>query len=227
MSPKADVGPSLLHVVRIDPKVAKIEIGTASAIGGGNRTARGWCEDLRAVAAINAGMYDADHSTHTGYLRVGDRVQNPRWASSYQSLFVLDPALGAAILDREDAGELAKLGAVVQNLRLIRKSTRKSVWQKTEKRWSEAALAEDGKGRILFLFSRSPYAMDRFNAILASLPLDIVTAQHAEGGPEASLSICVGERPVHLSGSYETGFNENDDNAAQWRIPNVIVAISR
>ena len=31
-----------------------------------------------------------------------------------------------------------------------------------------------------------------------------------------------GELKVDLCGSYETGFNENDDNQRQWPIPNVI-----
>ena len=50
---------------------------------------------------------------------------------------------------------------------------------------------------------------------------------HVEGGPEASLSIRAGARKIDLSGSYETGFNENDSNAAQWPVPNVIRVIQR
>lgn len=48
-----------------------------------------------------------------------------------------------------------------------------------------------------------------------------------EGGPEASLSIRAEGLRLDLSGSYETGFNENDDNRVQWRLPNVLVVMPR
>jgi hypothetical protein len=44
---------------------------------------------------------------------------------------------------------------------------------------------------------------------------------HAEGGPEASLSVR-GAVKLDLSGSFETGFVENDLNMRQWAIPNVL-----
>jgi hypothetical protein len=69
--------------------------------------------------------------------------------------------------------------------------------------------------------------MKDLNRILTRLPLEIVTAMHVEGGPEASLSIRAGEPHLHLSGSYETDFNQDDDNHQQWRIPNVIGVVGR
>ena len=121
---------------------------------------------------------------------------------------------------------------MVQNLRLIESPARaagpaasgKSVWKPNGRRWSEAAVAQDRAGRILFLFSRTPFEMADFNRRLLALPLAIVRAFHAEGGPEASLSIHAGGLELDLAGSYETGFVENDGNAKQWELPNVIGA---
>jgi hypothetical protein len=45
---------------------------------------------------------------------------------------------------------------------------------------------------------------------------------HLEGGPEASLSIHAAGVDLDLSGSFETGFSENDANVRQWPIPNVL-----
>ena len=45
---------------------------------------------------------------------------------------------------------------------------------------------------------------------------------HVEGGPEARLSIHTAGIDLDLNGSYETGFNENDDEREQWPIPNVL-----
>ena len=59
-------------------------------------------------------------------------------------------------------------------------------------------------------------------ALPLSLPLRITNAMHVEGGPEASLSIHTAGIDLDLNGSYETGFNENDDEREQWPIPNVL-----
>ena len=75
---------------------------------------------------------------------------------------------------------------------------------------------------MLFLFSRFPYEMNRFNRLALALPLRLQAAMHVEGGPEASLSIHAAGIDIDLNGSYETGFNENDDERRQWPIPNVL-----
>ena len=64
--------------------------------------------------------------------------------------------------------------------------------------------------------------MRQFNDMALALPLDVVRAMHLEGGPEASLSIHVPGFDLDLCGSYETGFREDDTNARQWAIPNVL-----
>lgn len=109
----------------------------------------------------------------------------------------------------------------MQNLRLIA-GGRKNVWAKSDKQWSEAAIAIDSTKRVLFLFSRAPHTMRDFNALVLSLPLDIQQAMHVEGGPEASLSIHVPGLDLDLCGSFESGFNPDDSNKQQWPIPNVI-----
>ena len=44
---------------------------------------------------------------------------------------------------------------------------------------------------------------------------------------EASLSVHVSGADFDLSGSYETGFMENDSNQEQWSLPNVIAVIAK
>ena len=113
---------------------------------------------------------------------------------------------------------------VVQNLRLIKRPG-ENRWHNADAKWSEAALGEDAQGRVLFLFSRSPYYMRDWNEELLALGIDLVCAQHLEGGPEAQLYI---RSPDSESfGSFETTFNENDGNAASWPVPNVIGIIAK
>jgi hypothetical protein len=110
----------------------------------------------------------------------------------------------------------------VQNLRIIKGPPAVSVWSANKKKWSEALVAQDDKGRLLFMFSRTPYELADLAAKVLALPLGLVRAMHVEGGPEASLSIHAKGVSLDLAGSFETGFFADDSNAHQWPIPNVI-----
>lgn len=215
-----DVPGGALHVVRVDPAQAKLSAGLASETGAGSRTAAEWCRTSKFAVAINLGMFQDDHRSNVGYLRHGKHLNNRRW-NSYRSVLAIKSGQAVwADLDQSKP-DFATYDVVVQNLRLIA-GTRRNVWAKSDKRWSEAAIAIDSRGRLLFLFSRGPCAMRDFNALLLSLPLDITRAMHVEGGPEASLSIHAGGVDLDLCGSYETGFSPDDSNREQWPIPNVL-----
>jgi|SRR6185295_2847275 len=223
--PAGDAG--LLYAVRIDPQRAKLGVALASEARVPAKTAGEWCRTAGFAVAINAGMFQADQRSNVGYLRHGQHLNNRRW-NSYRSAVAVAPSkdslpaalwldLGPSKPDRRTADYTI----VVQNLRLITKG-RKNVWSPNYRRWSEAALATDSRGRLLFLFSRAPYSMREFNNLLLSLPLDVAGAMHLEGGPEASLSIHTAGVDLDLSGSYETGFLPDDSNRRQWPIPNVL-----
>lgn len=218
---------AVLYVVRVDPQRALVQTALASETGSGSQTAAAWCRKATLAVAINAGMFQDDHRSNVGYLRHGRHLNNGRF-NSYRSVVAVNPAEAslprAVWLDLDQAkatSGLAKYDIVIQNLRLIA-GDRKNVWSQSKKRWSEAALAFDSQGRLLFLFSRAPYSMRDFNALILALPLDVTRAMHLEGGPEASLSIHVPGLDLDLCGSYETGFRPDDTNVQQWPIPNVI-----
>ncbi len=220
------VFPRSLYVVRIDPARAKLDAGLASA-GAAPRTAGEWCRTRNYAVAINLGMFQQDHRSNVGYLRSGKHLNNKRW-NDYRAVLALLPANGKhpplAWLDLEQTQNppaLDHYNLVVQNLRLIA-SPGRNVWAKSDRRWSEAAIATDKNGRLLFVFSRAPYTMREFNQMLLALPLDITAAMHVEGGPEASLSIHVPGVSLDLCGSYETGFMADDSNRDQWPLPNVL-----
>lgn len=236
---RIEVKDDKLHVVRIDPRRVRLVGVVASAADRKPRTTAEWAKRRRLLVATNLGMYQQDHLTHVGYLRVGGHVNSGHWVPSYRSLLTFGTwrcrhaPTGRKIMGLSDGGRLPNdeqcYEAVVQNLRLIAASADsrggKSVWsgqRKGERRWSEAALAQDGDGRLLFLFCRTPLTMPHFNRFVLGLPLGIVRAMHLEGGPEASLSIHGQGVDLDLAGSFETGFLPRDDNEAQWPIPNVL-----
>jgi hypothetical protein len=222
-----------LHVVRIDPKQAPLVVVMASAGDRKPRTAAAWCRERKLAVAINLGMYAQDGLTNVGHAHLPGHVNNPHWSEKYKSVLAFGPKQAglpaARMVDLDTPGAQAGLeayGTVIQNLRLIREPGQ-GVWGKQDRRWSEAAVAADKTGHILFIFSRHPWAMQDLNEALLALPLGITTAMHVEGGPEASLSIHAGGVDLDLNGSYETGFNENDREKAQWPIPNLLAVARR
>lgn len=218
-------------ILRIDPEYWKFAMAGKSWTGEvKNMTAKGWCEKHNFTAAINAGMFATDYSTHIGYLGVKGHV-NSRHVNQYMSVAAFDPKGGKGLpefrmFDLDDPGVTMKkiIGdyySSVQNLRLIKRPG-ENRWGQQDKVWSEAALGEDMAGRVLFIITRSPFSMHDFNRALLSLGIGLVTAQHLEGGHEAQLYLKIGDVKIEVFGAYGTSSNETDNNAASWVIPNVL-----
>ncbi len=222
-----DAGP--LEVVRADPRRIRADVVTIAEQGGDPRTAAQWADARGGAVQVvtNAGMFATDHSTHTGYLAAHGRVLSAQWVKSYQSVLAFDPARAGVplmrVLDLDvpaDKAAMSDYRGLAQNLRLIG-APALNKWKKNGKLWSEAALAQDRRGHVLIVFARSPHSMVDFNERLIA-QLDVVSAQHLEGGPEASLTIRAPELRVDRAGSFETGFFD-DSNQHQWPLPNVLV----
>lgn len=223
LAQKSAVADSTVRILRVDPTKFELRVLCASELGHEPLTADEWRRRYDLIAVSNAGMFDVDHSSHVGYLRNGDHVNQSKMHPDYSSVAAFDP--GFRIFDTDEVDfetEIeSKFDVVIQNLRLIKRPG-ENRWSQQPKEWSEAALGEDADGNALFIFCRSPYSMHDLNLQLLDLPINLVAAQHLEGGPEASLEIAFGEFGLSLMGSFETGFNENDNNREFWPIPNVI-----
>src|SRR5205807_7925445 len=141
---------------RIDPAHAHLQALLASE-SGEKRTAAESCRSKSLSVAINLGMFQGDQRSNVGYLRNAQHVNNGRW-NAYRSVLAVNPKdagrqplLVWRDLDQNNAtADLSGYDLVVQNLRLIA-GERRNVWAASEKRWSEAAIAVDAHGRLLFL----------------------------------------------------------------------------
>ena len=218
-------------ILRIDPKNWELALLGKSWSGDlKNMTARGWSEKHNFTAAINAGMFATDYSTHVGYLGVKGHV-NSSHVNKYLSVAAFDPKGKKGlpefrIFDLDDPDVTMKkikanYSSVVQNLRLIKRPG-ENRWRQQDKIWSEAALGEDSAGRVLFILTRSPFTMHDFNRALLSLGIGVVAAQHLEGGPEAQLYVKVGDVKIEMFGTYENTNKQDDEITASWVIPNVL-----
>jgi hypothetical protein len=226
------VGDSQISVVRIDPAHFKLDLYSARALKlPQSLPINAWMQQQHLTAAINAGMFELDGRT-TGYSRIGSATLNPVWKPDYSAFLAIDPDSPnlplATILDPEcdDVKALEKhYRVVLQSIRMI-DCKGANRWRKSSRVWSTAALAVDDKGRVLFIHARSPWDVHDFIQILLELPLGVRRAIYLEGGPLASLALDAGGASIVRTGSWETGFNENDDIAKPWPLPNIIGARS-
>jgi len=227
--PLAGLGspPAQVQILRIDPRRWELTLHGLPSGESIGYTAREWSRREGLVAAINAGMYQADYRTHSGYMRADGTVFS-RGTNGYLSAAAFDPVnpkdppFRLFDLDVDPLTEvLPRYRRVVQNLRLIKRPG-ENRWSSQERRWSEAALGEDREGRVLLIFCGTPLFLDRLIEALLSLPLGLVAAQHLEGGTQAQLFVAAGGQTIELVGGYEGIFSVPDPQRPAWPIPNVI-----
>jgi Phosphodiester glycosidase len=230
------VGDSRIFILRMDPNLWQLEpVGISQTGESGGHTARDWSQRYKLSVAINAGMFATDMKTHLGYMAFGAHTNNSH-QNNYQSVAAFEPRDSKftpkfRIFDL-DAPEVhfadiqKNYASALQNLRLIKRPGTNQ-WSQQDRKWSEAALGEDDTGRILFIYSRSPFSMHDLNNELLSAGIGLVAAQHLEGGPEAQLYLHVGNVEMEMYGSYETNFKENDSNSSAWPVPNILGARPR
>jgi uncharacterized protein YigE (DUF2233 family) len=220
------IGDRQLHIVRIDGAHNRFVLLTASATNTAPRTARQWANENNLIAATNAGMFRANRLP-VGFAKANGRVIQPT-QSSDRSIFVFDDS-SARLLDTEcDSFDPSAHSNALQAIRMISCNGR-NVWSQQPRIWSTACIAEDASGKILFLHARSPLSVHDFIDAIRALPLNLTRAMYLEGGPEATLFArgTAAAAAIERVGSYETGFNENDDNTIAWPLPNVIGVVAR
>jgi hypothetical protein len=226
----ADVGDSLIRVLRIDPERYRFHLVNASADKNVRlRTARQWSRKYGLSAAINASMYQTDYKTSVSLMRTTGHVNNPR-LSRDMAILGFDrrqPDIPhVKIIDRQcddfDTWK-TRYGTLVQSIRMI-SCTGKNVWTRQDQKWSTAAVASDRRDRILFIYVASPYRTHDLINILKMLPIGIDRAMYVEGGPQAQLYINAGGKEHEYAGGYEiSGQLMNADSLnLSGPIPNVI-----
>lgn len=224
---KSDIGNNNISVLKIDPQYYQFNLLTAKQKKIKPLTAKKWASTYNQIAVINAGMYQQDHRTNVGYMRNFDNINNSRLNKNNTIVAFNrkdDSVSEFQIIDMtcQNWEELKdKYHSFSQSIRMV-DCNQKNRWGKQAKKWSMAAIGKDTNGNALFVFSRSPYTVYDFIKMLLDAPIDLYNLMYLEGGPEASFYVDQNNIQIANMGSYETGFNENDDNNFFWRIPNVI-----
>lgn len=229
LSPQAaEVGDSLVRVLRINPKYYRLRLLNASATeNGAALTPKQWCRQNGLLAAINPSMFQTDFKTSVSLMRTKSHTNNAR-LSKDMTILAFDRQRSnvprAKIIDRQCEDFQfwkKKYGTLVQSIRMI-SCEGKNVWKQRPQKWSTAAIAIDGQQNILFIHVRSLYSTHDLINILKKLPLDISRALYAEGGPQAQLYINVGDKEFEFVGSNEISSNQSNAGTISWPLPNVL-----
>ena len=229
LSPRpAEMGDSMIRVLRIDPRHYKLRLLNASAFEDGRPlTTKEWCRKYGLVAAINASMYQADLKASVSLMRTKNHVNNPK-LSKDMTVLAFDRNSSEVprvkIIDRqcEDFNIWKKkYKTLIQSIRMI-SCKGKNVWAQQPQKWSTAAIAIDHSDRVLFIHVGSPYSTHDLIDILKILPLDIARAMYVEGGPQAQLYLKSGNHEHEFVGSYKIGIEENMNALFSRPIPNVV-----
>jgi hypothetical protein len=228
--PSGALGDGKIAVVRIDPGIFELRLLNASAPGqGAPLSARGWADRAGASAVVNASMYQEDYRTAVSLMRTRDHV-NQRHVTRDRAALAFDPSdrkLPAVRMIDRDCDDLDAVahnyGTVIQSIRMI-SCERRNVWAPSPRRFSVAAVGIDGRGRVLFLHSRSAWPVHELVDALLELPLDLRQAMYVEGGPEAQLFVRGGGAEMERLGAFESAQTAARDG---WPVPNVIAAVRR
>jgi hypothetical protein len=218
---KPAAGEACMDVVRVDLARYRARVLAASR-DGGVRTATEWRDAFQLAAVVNAGMFHDDGSPVGMIIRDGVALgaDNAKMGG-YLALDPRDPGDAPAIVaGRGCAGfDLAALRAryrtIVQSYRLLDCDGGALRWA-DPKQYSAVAIGVARDGALVLVHARGAVTMAELSRAIAGI--DLAGALFLEGGPEATL---VAGSLVRI-GSYETGFNENDANVAEWKLPLVI-----
>lgn len=230
---RADVGDSLVRVLRINPKHYRLRLLNASAIKNGiPLTPKQWCRQNGLIAAINPSMFQEDYKTSVSLMRTHRHTNNPR-LSKDMTILAFDRQSSnvpyVKMIDRQCEDFQfwkKKYKTLVQSIRMI-SCKGKNVWKQQQKKWSTAAIAIDRQANILLIHVRSWYSTHDLNNILLKLPLNISQAMYTEGGPQAQLYINTGKQEFAFVGSNETSLSQSDNTPISWPLPNVIGITAR
>lgn len=222
----------VVNILKIDPALFQLKMITSKETGEKNKTAKGWAQSKKLIAAFNAGMYLSDHKTNRGYMVNHGYTNNSR-LNADNTILAFDPKEDslpkAQIIDRtcQDWETMKEsYHCMTQSIRMV-DCNQKNRWSKQAKMWSMLVVATDKEGNILFIFCRSPYTVHNFINLQLKAPLNIYNMMYLEGGPEASFYLNHPKKTVERFGSYETDFITNDNNDEFWEIPNVVGIVKR
>jgi hypothetical protein len=227
---KSRVNNSRLAVLRIDPSKVTFELHCATETDKKARTVDEWADSFDLNIVFNAGMYDLAHKLISrGYLKNYDHVNQGTIHPTFNSMLAFHPVdttqRGFDIIDLQcESWQQVKSDyhSYAQGLRMLDCDGKPMNWTKRKQSCSMLVAAKDEQGRLILVFTRSPYLHNEMIRFLQQFPMKLTHAIYLEGGPETSLFVRIGDTKIEKVGSYVSETYEHDRNDRFWKLPNVI-----
>lgn len=200
-----------VHIVKVDPDRHELHLFNASHPEQGKiMSAKEWGRKEGLKVVMNAAMYQTDYRSSVSLMKTKGHVNNPR-LSKDKSVLVFHPLrkslppVQVVDLQCDDFQSLKPLyRSMVQSIRML-SCKGKNVWQKSEKRWSIAAVGTDSSRNVLFMHVAAPHSVHEFINVLRDLPLELKRAIYMEGGSPAQLYVSTKSDTLELTGYYSSG----------------------
>lgn len=224
------LGDSKLSILRLEPKYLQFFMYNATQYNNVKLSAPEWADSFDLNIVMNAGMYDlANGLIHRGYSKNGSHYNNRKFNADYNSMIAFSPfdstrnKFNILDLECENWEEVCdQYACYAQGMRMIDCNGEALEWNKRNQKCSMLVAAKDKKGRIWFIFSRSPYSHNQMITFLKQFNDELSHTIYLEGGPETSLYIHLNNHTIEKIGSYVSDTYPTDSNNVFWDLPNVI-----
>jgi uncharacterized protein YigE (DUF2233 family) len=188
------VGDGKIALLRVQPKQAAIKVLSAEP-GRPGFTAGQWRRSSRALAVINAGQHTPEKE-YLGLLVKDGRMES-RMVAHLKGLLVAEPKgellPKARVLDLHFTHynpEQASYAQAAQSLMMLDRFGDIRV-RKSDKVAHRTAVAEDERGRILFMVTEGAYTLWELAALFKASGLGLREVMCMDGGAEAQMDIMV------------------------------------
>lgn len=221
-------GDATITLVRVDPSRFRFRF-LSEGFDGPRRPLPEWVRDFGLSGGTNAGMF-LPNGRSVGFMVADEVIRSNRHPSRFEGFLAFAPqrdtdpvfAIGGRGCPTGLPDLRARYRSVLQLRRLLLDCEGAALPWENRRRYSVAAIGVDSGGWIVLIHARTAYRMSVFSQMLASMDLGLRGVAYLEGGPEASLWVEHNGTQVRETGSFEDGFNPNDNNRAFWDLPNVI-----
>jgi len=226
---KSVVGDSKISMLKIDPSKVSFEFKSATELENQKLCVADYAQKFGYNIVINSGMYNLRDGLTSAGLLINNKyyANNPRLRSGYNMMICANPKkpglpnMQIVDLKMHSWEELkTKYNSFSQGLRMIDGEGNPMSWNKRDQICSQLIVAEDDKGLIYFIFTRSPYSQNYMISFMVKQGLK--NAVYMEGGPQTSMFVDIADNRIEKVGSYVSHTFPSDTNNRYWPLPNVI-----
>lgn len=213
-----------LLLIRINPRLHDFDVLSAKYLQRPPQSFASWAREFKLNLVFNAGMYQKDGLSPTGYLKIHGKDVHPFHHPRYRAYLGLhpdEPDLPPVVWFDPSCDRMNPLDhyqTIVQNYRVYDCDGR-VLWPPNGLKSSLLLLAIDAQENLIVVHSDLAISVYELATQLKSLPLQIQRAMYLEGGREAGVFLSFRNQHLEQYGRIQGTPVVGDQTG---RIPNII-----